>query len=163
MGIWLRQRPPKTQTFLLKRAQDRLTVRLTCSDLQHVGSSTKGTRDIQGASEMPGFRVKAGGAVFSQLEVLAESIHCSLVDPSPTQPPSESPSESPSPGSLCFPCSSDFPRPHPTQLSGPSKMLPVTFSYKWSILVHAEDFPEIPQRFTNLKQAVYGFSVLQTP
>lgn len=48
--------------------------RLTYSELQHWGSSSKGTRDIWGETELSGLRAKAEGAAFSQREVLAEGI-----------------------------------------------------------------------------------------
>ena len=44
------------------------------SELQGWGSSSKGTRDIQGGTEVPGIKARAGGAAFSQTEVLAEAI-----------------------------------------------------------------------------------------
>ena len=45
---------------------------LTCSELQHWGSSSKGTRKKWGGTEVSGFRTRAGGAAFSQTEMLAE-------------------------------------------------------------------------------------------
>ena len=44
-------------------------------------SSSKGTNDILGGTELPGIRMRAGGAAFSQAEVLAEAIVPSLCPP----------------------------------------------------------------------------------
>ena len=35
--------------------------------------------------------------------------------------------------------------PHPTQLSGPTKLFPVAFPYKWLVLTNASDFPKFSQ------------------
>ena len=47
---------------------------LTCSELQHWGSSLKGTRDIWGGTELSDIRASAGWATFFQTEVLTEVI-----------------------------------------------------------------------------------------
>ena len=47
---------------------------LTCSKLQHWGSSLKGTRDTWGGIGQSGIRARAAGAAFSKTEVLAEAI-----------------------------------------------------------------------------------------
>ena len=62
-------------------------LRLTPSESQHLGSSPKGTRDIQGGTEVSDVTVRAGGAAFSQTEVLAEVIVPLLRHP-PTEPAS---------------------------------------------------------------------------
>ena len=51
--------------------------RLTCSELQHQGSSLKETRDIWWGvegTELSGFGARDGGASFSQTEVLVKLI-----------------------------------------------------------------------------------------
>ncbi|KAK1334936.1 hypothetical protein QTO34_004508, partial [Cnephaeus nilssonii] len=43
-------------------------------ELQHRGSSWKGSRDMQGGTELSGIRTRAGGAAFIQREVVTEAI-----------------------------------------------------------------------------------------
>lgn len=47
---------------------------ITCYDLQHWYSNSKGTRDIQGEIEVPGIRMKDVGETSSQTEVMAVTI-----------------------------------------------------------------------------------------
>ena len=61
------------QVFLLKGLCMHL-LRLTPSELQHWGSSLKGTRDTWGGIGQSGIRARAAGAAFSKTEVLAEAI-----------------------------------------------------------------------------------------
>ena len=56
--------------FLLKAPHTDI-LGITGSELQDWGSSLKNTRDIHGGT---GFRMKARGAAFSQVEVLKEAI-----------------------------------------------------------------------------------------
>ena len=60
-------------------------LRFTPSELQHGGSSLKGTRDIWGGTELSSIRERTGGVAFSQTEVLAEAI-VPLMRPSHTEP-----------------------------------------------------------------------------
>ena len=48
-------------------------LRLTCSELQHWGSSLKGSWNIQEGTEVSGTRASAGGTAFYQAEVLVEA------------------------------------------------------------------------------------------
>lgn len=96
-----------------------------------------------GRNWISGFRMRDGGAAFSQTKELAASrSHCFLLGPSPTQPAHAS-------GHSCWVCINLtttlslpwwFPdtSPHPT--CGPPKLLPVTFPYKQPVLAHAVDF-----------------------
>lgn len=58
---------------------------LTYPELQCWDNSLKGARDTWGGTEMPGFRANAGGAAFSQTEVLADVTDPLLSSPT-TQP-----------------------------------------------------------------------------
>ena len=69
--------------FLLKGSCTDL-LRLTPSELQHLGSNSKGTRDIQGEAELSDIWARARGTGFSQTEVLAEVI-VPLLSPPPTE------------------------------------------------------------------------------
>lgn len=53
---------------------DLLADKLTRSELQCWGSSSKGATDLQVGTKLYGFRERAGGASFSQTEVLIETI-----------------------------------------------------------------------------------------
>ena len=53
---------------------DLLVDELTLSEVQHQRNNLKGTRDMWGANELSGFRVKTEGAAFSHTEVLTEAI-----------------------------------------------------------------------------------------
>ena len=46
-------------------------LRLTDSEFQHWGSSSKATRDIKGVTELSGFKTRVREAAFSQKEGLA--------------------------------------------------------------------------------------------
>ena len=61
--------------FLLKGPHtDLLTDGLTCSEPQSWDSSLKAARDKQKGIELSDLRARAGGAAFSQTEVLEEAI-----------------------------------------------------------------------------------------
>ena len=68
----MRQKLPESQEFLLKDPHKDL-LSLTHSELQCWDNSLKGIRDMWGGTELCRIRVRAGGAVFSQTEVLAEA------------------------------------------------------------------------------------------
>ena len=78
----MRQRLLETQMFLLKGPCMNL-LRLTPSEIQCWGSRSKDTRDIWGGTELTGISMRAGGAAFSQTEVLAEASHCSFSELTP--------------------------------------------------------------------------------
>ena len=59
-------------------------LRLILSELQYWNSSLKGTRGMQGGTEVSGTRERAGGAAFSQTELLAEPI-VTFLDISPVE------------------------------------------------------------------------------
>ena len=63
----------KFQAFLLRSPCMDL-LRLTLSELHCLGRSSKGPRDIQEGTELPGIRVWDGKASFSQTELLTKSI-----------------------------------------------------------------------------------------
>lgn len=54
---------------------------LTCSELQHCGSSGTGSRAIQGRSELSAFRAMTGGTALSQEN--AGRRYCFFTEPSP--------------------------------------------------------------------------------
>lgn len=57
--------------FLLKGPHAALLADILArSELQCCSSCSEGARDIQGGPELSGFRVRAGGATFSQTEVI---------------------------------------------------------------------------------------------
>ena len=70
--------------FLLKGLLIDL-LRLTHSELQHWDTSSKGTKDIWGETELSDIKVMAGGAAFSHTKVLAEVI-VPFLTPPPTEP-----------------------------------------------------------------------------
>ena len=74
--------------MLLRGPSDGLAHGLTQSDSppmsQHWGNSSKGTKDIQGGTELSGIDGTAGGAAFSQTKVLAEAI-VPFLSPPPTE------------------------------------------------------------------------------
>ena len=83
-------------------------------------------------------------AAFSQTEMKAETIVPFLSLP---PPPCKAGRQVPyprlhQPGSHCLSHLGDSSRPCPTELSGPHKLFPVAFSYKWLDLTHASDFPK---------------------
>ena len=59
-------------------------LRPTPYELQHWGSSSKGTTVISGGNKLPSRRERAGGAAFSQTEGLAEAI-VPLMSPPPIE------------------------------------------------------------------------------
>lgn len=141
---------------------DLLTDGLTRSELQSSSSSSKGTRDIQGGTELSSFRVRARGAALSQTEELVEATASWLSPPPPcVQTQADTISESPS-NSFHLPCPSDSLRLRPTQLLGTPKLLPVAFLYNWPTLAHAADISKISQSFTKPNQAASGFSMSHT-
>ena len=77
-GFW------NPREFLLKGPHTD-SLRLTSSELQHWGRSSKGTMNIWRGTELSGIRVRAGLEAFSQTEVLVEPIAPFLSSP-PTEP-----------------------------------------------------------------------------
>ena len=61
-------------------------LRLTPSDLQHQGSSLKGTSGIQGGTEVSGIKAGAGGSFLTDRKVGRG--HCPFLNPLPTKPES---------------------------------------------------------------------------
>ena len=61
-------------------------LRLTPSELQHHGSSLKGTGGIQGETEVSNIKVRAEDSFLSDRR--ASRGHCSFLNPPPTEPQS---------------------------------------------------------------------------
>ena len=132
-------------SFLLKDlCMDLLA--LTPSELQHWGSSSKGTRNVRVGTELSGIKEKAGGTAFSQTKVLTEAIASFLSPPHNRVCRSHICISFHQPAYHCSPCPSDSLRPCTTQLLDPSKLFPVICSCKWPFLAHASHFPKISHK-----------------
>ena len=120
-------------------------LRLTFFEPQHWGSSLKGTRNIQGRSELSRIRARTGGAVFSHTEVLAEAIVSFLRPPSHRACRWVPYLSHRQPGYHCSPHPGHSLRPTPPNLWVHPGPFPVAFPYKEPVLPHASDFPKISQ------------------
>ena len=129
-GLWLSETEDywSPRHFLLKDSCPEL-LGLIPSELQCCGSSSKGTSNVWGGTELCGIRSRTGGAAFSQTELLAEAIVAFLSLSSQSQQADTIPKS---------------PSAWLTRFTVP-KTFPVAFPYKWPLLAHATDFPKISQ------------------
>ena len=123
--------------FLLTHTQTHL-LRPTPSELQHWGSSLKGTSGTHGET----------GSVWHQ-----GTHNCPFSKPSPHRAGKRVPYlRLHQPGSHCLPHPGDPLRLRPTKLTGPSKLLTFTFLYESLVLAHASQLPNSSQTSNHQSQ-----------
>ena len=139
---WVRRRASGVQAFFLKGLCTNLHG-LTCSELQSWGSSSKCSRNIQKGTEYSGFRMKAGGAVFSQRVMLA--VH--FLSHPPQSQWAGATSDFLSAWLILF-ILPWFPwNPTPPNFHAHPSCFHMGFLYKLTILTHAANFHKISQSF----------------
>ena len=122
-------------------------LRLTPSEIQHWGSSLKGTSGIQRRSEVSGIKASAGGQLSPRQKGGQRPLSLFWTFP----PQSHRAGRMVpylrlhQPGWHCLPHPRNPLRLLPTQFTGPPKQLTVTFSYKCLVLAHAAQLPKSSQ------------------
>ena len=106
-----------------------------------------------GGTELSGKRQELEDSILPERS--ADRSHCSLSGPSPTEPPGRGHYlRLHQPGLHCLTHPGDSLRPSLSQLSGPPKLFPVHYPYKWPGLTHALDLTKICQTSSIWPQCV---------
>ena len=133
-------------------------LRLTPSELQHWGSNLMNTRDIWEELNCLASGKSWRGSFLPDRS--AGKGHLCFDEPSPHRASRLVPYlRLPQPDSQGLPHPSDSLRPGLTQLSGPPKLFPGAFPYKWPVLAHVSDFPKISQTSSIWPQQALYFSL----
>ena len=132
----------ESQVFLLRNLHMDL-LKITYSKLQCWGRSPRSARDIQGGTELSGFRAIAREAAFSHTEVLAEAT-VPLLSPSPLSIQMLAGTKSGYPSNSPYP--RDYLRTHTTQIAHRPTALTAGVPPVWRVLTSAVDFLKVSER-----------------